>query len=561
MTNFLSFERTWAFNKMIHSRDSITGLFYGNQGGKTAGVAYQYVMRIMGIHPVPERNVLYFECATRHCRNGHGHNGVPKDKTCQECGSKVGKFTAHTYNILTVPKSNICHCGTKITPHKRETRIFRFCSQTLPYEKSDTGAGGQSAEIKNTVYPAFKKWLPREMIKRDITFRNPSLVIHDPFGIADVIVEFVGYMQPGDGAGVQRLSVWEDEEAPYEFHKEQIPRLVAENGDCIISLTPANAMSWTYDEIYEKARVYHRTKSLCDFTGQQFYEETVSPSSITVIQTSTYDNPTLDEDAIETMRSSYDDPDDIATRLYGVHKQSSGRIFGMMNFKKHLIAEKDYFDDGIPYEWLHCRAVDYHELTPWAISFVALSPNNEMFIYKEYAPSPEKIVTLEINMEMAKMSQDYKYGFNLIDPLACKIQTNTGLSVMDDFNRNFSNFRRDGLSMGGYWESWDTKSTRGRDMLRERLKNSLLCDRPFNNARRENGVTKYLPTAWVINSCLKTARSLKQWRKDSNGKPEQKYSHFCTALEAILKDLRFRPKRGVWENTPRAKRSYFQGVQ
>ena len=37
-----------------------------------------------------------------------------------------------------------------------------------------------SAEVKNTVYPAFKKWLPPSWIKKDITFRNLAMIIRDP---------------------------------------------------------------------------------------------------------------------------------------------------------------------------------------------------------------------------------------------------------------------------------------------------------------------------------------------------------------------------------------------
>ena len=40
----------------------IVAAFTGNQYGKTATFAFQYVLRILGWHPVPEKNVLYFEC-------------------------------------------------------------------------------------------------------------------------------------------------------------------------------------------------------------------------------------------------------------------------------------------------------------------------------------------------------------------------------------------------------------------------------------------------------------------------------------------------------------------
>jgi hypothetical protein len=36
----------------------IIGVFAGNQGGKTANAAFTYVMRVLGIHPVEEKNRL-----------------------------------------------------------------------------------------------------------------------------------------------------------------------------------------------------------------------------------------------------------------------------------------------------------------------------------------------------------------------------------------------------------------------------------------------------------------------------------------------------------------------
>ena len=214
-------------------------------------MAHQTVLRILGRHPIPHKNILYFECASRACRNKHRYLNPPKDMICQKCGDGLGKFSGHTFRIDTIPKDGICpHCKTKVTEHIRGSRIIRFAAETLPNEKENTGEDGRSAETKNTVYPELKKWLPKFLIKRDITFRNTSMAIVDPFGRGDIISEFVSYNQPGDGAGVQRVSILCDEEPPIDFWNEQKPRLFAENGDMILGLTPANQMTWAFDEVF-----------------------------------------------------------------------------------------------------------------------------------------------------------------------------------------------------------------------------------------------------------------------------------------------------------------------
>ena len=79
-----------------------------------------------------------------------------------------------------------------------------------------------------------------------------------------------------------------------------------------------------------------------------------------------------------------------------------------------------------------------------------------------------------------------------------------------------------------------------------------------------------LPTIWISNRCKQTGLSLKNWRieewanssalvtKDKKDKPQQKWSHFCTALEAIFKDSRFRPQP-AYQYVPPRKSSYFNG--
>lgn len=546
---FLQFQHTWIFKQFVNSPAQVLGLFKGNQAGGTSSVSYQYVLRIFGLHPVPKKNVTYWECGT-----------------------------THQFNFKTKPKDNVCPiCQTPVTVHVRGSRILRFAAESLPMDKETVGEeGGASAEIKNTVYPELKKWLPRSLIKRDITARNTSMIVRDPLGGDDIVLEFVSYNQTvQQGAGVQRISCHCCEEPPKAFFDEQLPRLLAEDGDIIVDLTPANQLSWTYDEIFERAEVYYRTKAIADFTGRSRIEKTELQTGIAVFCFATDDNPTLSKDTITAIFSKYDDPDVIATRRYGVHKQISGRIFKGYDRMVHEIDPEKVFEDKIPWEWNHVRLVDYHEETPWACLWMAMSPTDEVFAYEEMNPAPSKMVTSEITRRMAELSGDYKYRLNLIDPHASKTQSNTGLSVLDDFNRHFAEYRREGIGTGGYWESWDTKSTKGRDAIRMRLKNSKLVGKPFNNQTTDRGIKSYLPTIWIFRTCVQTARSLREWRleewadptskltKEQKQVPQQRWSHFPTAMEAAFKDQRFRPmltERASAAHHQRRAPSYFQSA-
>lgn len=554
LANFLSFKRTDEFKQFLGCKSKIIAHFTGNQRGKTGQVACSYVWRILSMHPVPKKNIVYFECEFR-------FKAKMDDDYKVEYLKKHKNLDSATWIFDKLPKNGIClECGAKIVMHQRGSRVIRFCSESLPGQSSNVNKEGASAEVKNTQYPELKKWLPKFLIKKDITFRNPAITLKDRFGGGDIIVEFVSYSQSVQStAGQQRVSVWVDEEPQPEFLEEQRPRLVAEDGDLIISLTPANRITYMYDDVFEKAKIYYRSKTIVNKFDLDPIKRTDSISDIAVFQAATDDNPTLSKDDIEALFNEVDDPDALLIRRYGIFKQVSGRIFKSFDYNIHVISGSKYFPQyeknpyGIPFAWTHVRGIDYHEHVNWACLSMAISPQDEAFVYAEYNPSPENMITIDIARELAKLGCDYKYSLNLVDPLASKTQTNTGMSVIEDLNRAFYVYKKEGLGTGASWEGWDTKSTRGRDEVRKRLMNAALLGKPFANKVMRNGREVILPTLWILDNCKQTAKSLHTWRleewaagggnmtKERKEIPQQKWSHFCTTLECLFKHEGCRP--------------------
>lgn len=544
---FLSFKFTWIFRQFINCISNTILLIYGNQGGKTGGTAFSYVLRILGLHPIAKKNVVYFEC-----KNGHA------------------------FGPMCFPSDLICtKCKEQLVEHKRGSRVIRFCAQTLPGQSANVSEEGVSAEVKNTQYPEFKKWLPPFLIKKDITIRNSSMIIRDPFGGQDIIVEFVSYNQSTQGtAGVQRMSIWFDESPSYEFYEEQLPRLIAEDGDMIFTYTPVDRSSWLFDEFYDKAKEYYKSEIICNYlrsTSQnvQSKEITDSPFDIAIFQAATDDNPILKKEAIDARYSHVSDPDVIAIRRYGIFKQLSGRIFKDFNYNTHFINKDKYFPDGVPHYWVHARGIDFHPQTAWACGMISLSSENEAFIWGDYNPSPEKYTTAEIAREFALMGRDYSFRLNLIDPYAEAVKKDFQ-SVKDDLNREFYKLRKEGIGKGGEWVSWDTKNEKGRDAIKERLKNSITCGTPFNNKVTIDGITHYLPTIWVLSNCKLSADYMKNWRweewantnmgiaKEAKNTPEQRWSHFNMIWEALFKHPSFRPIQEPRGDSRDYSRSYFR---
>ncbi len=524
----------------------------------TALIAYGYVLRILGWHPVPRKNITYFECPTaiKHIEAQRADIDVE--------GWPEGMYWSpkQYYNSMVgVP----CPCcGGEITKHERLYKIYRFASQNLPETKNNQSGdpNDSDSETKNTQYPEFTSWLPSFLLKKDITNRERVQYIHDIYGGKDILVEYVGYNQQTQTvAGHKRTSCWLDELAPERFYDEQPARLLIEDGDINISYTPTvdNAISYYFDRVYDRAKVYYKTPSMREYYKKNHdivypeIEYTDSDESIAVIQMSTYDNPMLIRSVIDRKASALGDEDPMLRdmRIYGIFAAVTGKIYKQFSPRVHIISENHYFPNGIFDEWTFFRSEDYHPATDLAIVWVALSPTNEMFVWEELTIDPERNNTLSVCEAIARISGSSKrYAMNMIDPLAATKQSNTSRSVIDDMNRYFQEFKRAGMCTGGVWESANTKggvskslhNIRGREQLRLRLYNSILCEVPFNNRQEKDGLVKRLPTLWVLNNCKQVGKSLRNWRIE-DGKETVAWSHFCTALEFILKDIRFTPRR------------------
>lgn len=173
--------------------------------------------------------------------------------------------------------------------------------------------------------------------------------------------------------------------------------------------------------------------------------------------------------------------------------------------------------------------------------------------------------TYEIAQSIARKSGDFYYDVNIIDPLANKKQANTLFSTTEDLNRYFEQIRSEtGVGTPTFWQGWDTKGKDGRDEISKRFKNAVRCGRPFNNLVKEkHGRRRRLPTLWITSRCPKFHKSIMNWRfgeyvtsqtkavNDLKSTPQQKMSHDNMVLEAFAKDPRLLHAASMISNPPR----------
>ena len=537
---------------------------------------------IIGIEPIPSQEVYDFEVEKYH---NYFAGGLIHHNTKSLQRKNVYRLMGLSPN----PEHNI-------KPEDR-CRVVRLAAENLP--------GDSEREVRNTIYPALMEQIPRNLVLKDITIRKPLVTCQPLLGGKPLQFEFVSYGQTTQShGGVDRLWIDTDEVCDYDFYEESMPRLATTNGQFFVGTTPIEA-GWMYDELFCKAKTIYRTKNVRKYMKEAMgitvgsVEHTDSKEDIAVIQAATDDNPLFQKQFNDKMKDikegrlkkeffpyenvseyldsffMYDDPDSVAMRRYGIFKQITGAVHKEFEWNTHVISEGKHFPNGIPRSGKHCRMIDYHQSVPWAYCWIYIDENDEAFVVKEKEYDPYNNTTLGICRDIAENCRDYKFDFNLIDALANTTQSNSNTTVIQDMNGHFHEMKRSSFGTGGYWEPWDTKGTKGQDKIRERLINSKICGRPFNNLQKIDGVQKRLPTLWVLDSCKIVALSLKNWRKkenadddrnavlstkDSRDKYSQRWSHFNMCLEAAMKDSRFRGTPYNYQATgTEHQRMYFQG--
>lgn len=222
-------------------------------------------------------------------------------------------------------------------------------------------------------------------------------------------------------AGVPRHFTHFDEEPPFDIFKECKARLVDYNGRWWMTMTPVEGMTWTYDEVWEKA-------------GDTIHVTTVD----------IHDNPHLSEEAIETLLEGYDE-DERKIRGKGEYVAISGLVFKDFKPELHVIAA------GTPnsQDWVHYESLDAGFNNPTAHYYHAVNKKTGVVVtYKEHYRSEW---TVEQHSEYIKQSEEELLkGFGIVpflriaDPAIKQRQQVTGHSIQIEYALNGINFATGG---------------------------------------------------------------------------------------------------------------------
>jgi hypothetical protein len=110
-----------------------------------------------------------------------------------------------------------------------------------------------------------------------------------------------------------------------------------------------------------------------------------------------------------------------------------------------------------------------------------------------------------------------------------------------------------GIGTESFFEGWDTKGGKGRDEVQLRFKNAKKVGKPFNNLVIDKaGIKRRLPTLWICDTCPNFDNSVRKWSynewataqtrsvNDAKNTPRPRYSHDNMVLECLAKDIRLK---------------------
>jgi len=350
---------------------------------------------------------------------------------------------------------------------------------------------------RDVIESKLRRWLPQEMVKRWCTPDDRTIYLTNGSTIGlrscDQDIEKFG--------GSAKHWIHFDEEPRgergHKIYEECLMRLMDYKGRCWFTLTPVFGMSWTYDELYERAAI---------------------DKDIDFVEIATYENPYIDKDWLDaTARKLGKEEADI--RLYGKYIQLSGLVY--KEFQKDVNIIKPF---DIPVDWKRYRGIDHGINHPEACVWIALSPQEEIYVYEEYYESGK---TIKENCEAIKIITGAdKIEWTAIDPSTEARDPQTGLTN-----------RKEYLNNGIVTRAGRTERHAGINYIKQLLNVNPVSGRP---------------TLFIFNTCYNLIKEFQRYRWKSfkgadGGSSDDTVKVMDDALDALRYIIMSKPRFNIFD--------------
>jgi hypothetical protein len=215
--------------------------------------------------------------------------------------------------------------------------------------------------INQTIWPKWQEWFPQHMIKRIV--RNAQGVPTELYATNGSIVYFMSDDQDDlafEGAAGHWCHI--DEPCGQRKYTGLRRGLVDHGGHLWFTMTPLGAY-WINEKVVERAENPGSGVTLFKFSVWD-----------NLIENGGYLSRVAVEDFLSDLRE-----DELEARLHGNFIQLAGRVY------KEWEPREPYWIDphDIPPSWPRVCIIDPHARKPIAVVWLAVSPDNQVFVYRE----------------------------------------------------------------------------------------------------------------------------------------------------------------------------------
>lgn len=360
--------------------------------------------------------------------------------------------------------------------------------------------------LELTVYQKLRELFPKSQLyggKWERAFNQQQRVLRLKNGS---LIQFMTYKQEVSSMGGATLHrVHYDEEPPRDVAEENRIRVMRQGGDEILTMTPLQGLSWTFEEIYEKV-------ARDEYEVDKDVWETEDTGMVLVDMD---DNPYLTEEAKRQTLRGYS-PEVIEARKRGKYVHFAGLIYA--EFDKHQHTLDDSYRDNINDSLNVVIGIDPGIRNRCAVVWVGLDHTEHVYVFDELYEQGATIAEVAQKIKLINAQWGVAPIYYVIDPAGRNKNFQTGRSDQMEF-----------IDHGIVTIAGQHDVEAGINRIKERLRNQKLH---------------------IFQSCQHTIREFEKYRwkdpprtgEDGKPQPVKVEDHLMDALRYVVMSRPYLPE-------------------
>lgn len=291
--------------------------------------------------------------------------------------------------------------------------------------------------LKNVICPKMRKWISKKDLaapaKKNQQGVDVFWQIRSIYGGVSTI-ELMSYEQGSEKMeGWDGHFIWFDEPPSRDIFIAAFRGLTDHDGLAVFTMTPLKE-PWIFDDLWTRQTDSYEEDSLTGLREDmdKEVEKLLADISIYGVTMDMYDNIGfgLTEKSVKQFEALLDE-NEKAARIHGRFTHLQGLVYNSFDRNVHVLPN-DVIDEILP-DCTVYEAIDPHPRKPHAVLFVAVAPDDTVYVYDElwYKGLVKNCA------EAIKIKREDRHPvYTLIDPIACTPDPVSGTTMMDDFKNH-----------------------------------------------------------------------------------------------------------------------------